>query len=620
MYTYESYDDFRAELRRDQTSRRAFRSDYFDQIESEIINEEKELDIILENKSQNLEELNSLIERREILQKLSQLTQIKTFINNEGNLNNFNNNYNSNANLINLNENSQNNLVNENFGIYPSLDDLNTNFNLAGNANNINSNHASFIEQTSGLQFISGVILAENEMRLRRTVFRVSYGLGLTTFWDMNFSSYRQSSIVNNSSKIIGAPKKIFTIFLKNSDTENNYLFTKLIKICDALGATRYNIPPPNALPTVLSEINRDISKMEQVLEEQISSIRSLIENKIGSQIQPGKYTLYRIYCKKQKEIYLNLGKCKSSNSFYDGEIWVLDKKFNEIVDAIIALSNRSANHHGTNIMPIEYKKNAVSPPTFIECNEFIWPFQEIVNTYGIPRYQEINPTVFNIVTFPFLFGVMFGDIGHGFILLMFAFYLCLFSEEIKNNKNSLFRPIVSARYLLLMMGFFSFYCGWIYNEFFSVALPVFGGTCYTNERPTKNNPNVQEYYRPDRNCVYTFGMDPKWQMSQNELSFHNSVKMKLSVILGVFHMLFGIVLKGFNCRHFKNRLGFIFEFIPQIVFMLILFGYMDAMIIIKWLKNWDNNEGNAPSLISQLMNIFLSPGDLVKNNINNII
>jgi len=622
LYSYESYDDFRAELRRDQISRRAFRSDYFDQIESEIINEEKELDIILENKSQNLEELNSLIDRREILQKLNQLTQTQTNTYSSGIPK-------SNLNIINESSGSRNNIINEDYGIYPQLNDLNANFNVSSSNNKVKSNRSSFLEQQQerdggGLQFISGVIQAENELRLRRTVFRVSYGLGLTTFWDMSprlpINNIMDSFVNfnnNNTQKnlIIGGQKKIFTIFLKSSDDaekSNSYLFTKLIKVCDALGATRYNIPPANALKSVLSELIRDISRIEQVLEEQASSIRSLIANKIGTFIQPGKYMLYRVYSKKQKEIYLNLGKCKASNTFYDGEIWSLDKKYNEVVDAIIALSNRTTNHHGTNIMPLECLEDNVAAPTFIESNEFLWPFQEIVNTYGIPRYQEINPTVFNIVTFPFLFGVMFGDIGHGFILLLFAVYLCLFADEIKNNKKSLLKPLVSARYLLLMMGFFAFYCGWIYNEFFSIALPVWGGTCYKGERPTKANPTVNEFFREDRDCVYTLGMDPKWQLSRNELSFHNSLKMKLSVILGVFHMLFGIVLKGFNSRHFKNSLGFIFEFIPQIIFMTILFGYMDAMIIIKWLRNWDNNEGNAPSLISQLMNIFLNPGNLV--------
>jgi V-type H+-transporting ATPase subunit a len=37
-----------------------------------------------------------------------------------------------------------------------------------------------------------------------------------------------------------------------------------------------------------------------------------------------------------------------------------------------------------------------------------------IINTYGVPRYREINPAVFTVASFPILFGVMFGDVGHG--------------------------------------------------------------------------------------------------------------------------------------------------------------------------------------------------------------
>jgi len=559
------------------------RTDYFDIIESEILNEEKELDIFLENKSQNLDDLNSLIERREILKKLTQLTQ---------------SNFNDNNYHININNLQSENIININDDNYIIK-------------SNINSNANSFIEENrGGLQFISGIILSENEMKLRRTVFRVSYGLGLTTFWEINPSEFEiiHKNTQNPNLSLI-APKKIFTIFLKNSDPENNYLFGKLIKICDTLGATRYNIPSSHALSGLLPEIEADIIKRKKVLEEQINSIRGLIIDKTGTPVNPSKYALYRVFFKKQKEIYLNLSKCKSSNSFYDGEIWVLNKKLNEINHAIGALAQNSANHHGSKIedMPVN---SSDAPPTFLDCNEFLWPFQEIVNTYGIPRYQEINPTVFNIVTFPFLFGVMFGDIGHGLILLLFAIYICVNAEEIKNIKNSLFKPLLPGRYLLLFMGFFAFYCGCIYNEFFSIAVPFLGGSCYNGERAYKNN--VNEYFRKDRECVYKFGMDPKWQMAQNEISFHNSAKMKLSVILGVFHMLFGIVLKGINCIHFKNKLALIFEFIPQLIFMLVLFGYMDVMIIVKWLRNWDNNEANAPSLISQLMNIFLNPGNVV--------
>ena len=63
-------------------------------------------------------------------------------------------------------------------------------------------------------------------------------------------------------------------------------------------------------------------------------------------------------------------------------------------------------------------------PPTYFRTDKYTSTFQEIVNAYGIARYREANPGVFTIVTFPFLFAVMFGDIGHGLLMLLFAMWM----------------------------------------------------------------------------------------------------------------------------------------------------------------------------------------------------
>lgn len=67
--------------------------------------------------------------------------------------------------------------------------------------------------------------------------------------------------------------------------------------------------------------------------------------------------------------------------------------------------------------------------------------------------------------------------------------------------------------------------------------------------------------------------------------------------------MNFGILMKGVNSIYFKNYLDFIFDFIPQLIFMSVTFGYMCVAIILKWLHNWGDGS-NAPSIISLFINM----------------
>ena len=73
-------------------------------------------------------------------------------------------------------------------------------------------------------------------------------------------------------------------------------------------------------------------------------------------------------------------------------------------------------------------------PPTFFKMNDVVAPLQLIVNTYGVPNYQEANPATFAIVTFPFLFAVMFGDYGHGSLLLFGGFCMVMFYDQLKEK------------------------------------------------------------------------------------------------------------------------------------------------------------------------------------------
>jgi len=85
-------------------------------------------------------------------------------------------------------------------------------------------------------------------------------------------------------------------------------------------------------------------------------------------------------------------------------------------------------------------------------------------------------------------------------------------------------------------------------------------------------------------------------------------------MLITIYNYL-GIILKGFNSSFYSNWAEFIFEFIPQIIFMTSIFGYTIFMVIFKWCIDWHIVGTNkAPSIIAQLLNVFISFGYVVIN------
>lgn len=102
-------------------------------------------------------------------------------------------------------------------------------------------------------------------------------------------------------------------------------------------------------------------------------------------------------------------------------------------------------------------------------------------------------------------------------------------------------------------MGCFSMYTGLIYNDVFSKSLNIFGSS-WKISNITQNDvhsmPALNLDPRITHNYIgtpYPLGMDPMWQLSQNKIIFQNSFKMKISIILGVLQMLFGVVMSLLN-------------------------------------------------------------------------
>ena len=567
---YKDYETFKLDLENSMRSMdRNLGSTYFDLIENETSENNKKLRELIDSYNLVDEQLNLLIEKKSVFDKSSELifSQINTYkIPKKQNFSLGIDDQTSIQNFLKSSENNQKKLL---------LDDY----------------------DVSELNFISGIIRAEDDMRMKRMIFRASRGRALPTFFDLTVEDKLTQKKIE---------KKIFTIFVQGGG--QNFLANKIIQICDIFGASRFTIPKREDLQNEINNIQQEIYEKKEYLKSVETSIKEFFKDKIGENELPGKYDMYKLYFLQEKLLFTNLNKCKLRQEVLDGEVWIPKEKILLVEDTINKISAKNPNKLTAVLSDFDELGNS-NPPSYLKVNDFTMPFQMIVSEYGVPRYREINPGLFTIISFPFMFGVMFGDIGHGSLILILSIWLVLKKDEILRTMPDL-KMLVKTRYFFLMCGFFAFFNGWIYNDFFATPLGIFG-SCYEN----KKNENGKIVGERKGNCVYPIGLDPKWYAASNELAFLNSFKMKMSVIIGVLQMILGLFLKGINGIYFGDYIDFFFEFIPQLVFMCLLFGYMCLMIYIKWGTDWSEDTSKAPSIISQLLMIFLNMGSTGPDN-----
>ncbi len=136
------------------------------------------------------------------------------------------------------------------------------------------------------------------------------------------------------------------------------------------------------------------------------------IEKYLNSCTEEKNLDLFRRICQYDHQIYMRLDYLHLSENLFTGYFWSC--KTEKEIESMLAEKNFSIQEAHI----VNGHVGDIPPPTQFKLNEFTSVFQDIVSTYGVPLYKEINPAYFTIVSFPFLFGVMFGDVGHGSFLL----------------------------------------------------------------------------------------------------------------------------------------------------------------------------------------------------------
>uniref|UniRef100_A0A8C7WR86 V-type proton ATPase subunit a n=1 Tax=Oryzias sinensis TaxID=183150 RepID=A0A8C7WR86_9TELE len=403
--------------------------------------------------------------------------------------------------------------------------------------------------------------------------------------------------------------KSVFIIFFQGDQLKN-----RVKKICEGFRATLYPYPDtPQERKEMLAGVNARIDDLQMVL-NQTEDHRQRVLQAAAKTVR-----VWFIKVRKMKAIYhtLNLCNIDVTQKCLIAEVWCPLSDMDSIQFALRRGTEKSGSTVPSILNSMQTKQ---TPPTYNKTNKFTSGFQNIVDAYGIGSYREINPAPYTIITFPFLFAVMFGDLGHGALMTSAALYLVLRESRLmaQKNDNEIFTMVFAGRYIILLMGIFSMYTGLIYNDCFSKALNIFGSgwsvrpmfgerganwfTTLSENHVLQLDPAVDGVFKGP----YPIGIDPIWSISVNKLTFLNSFKMKMSVILGVIHMLFGVSLSLFNHLYFKKPLNIYLGFIPEIVFMSCLFGYLVILIFFKWVSFDARTSKDAPSLLIAFINMFL--------------
>src|SRR5881296_1655891 len=223
-------------------------------------------------------------------------------------------------------------------------------------------------------------------------------------------------------------------------------------------------------------------------------------------------------------------------------QAWIPEAKSREIAQEVSKASGGLAN------MFIEKQNRSHSaeesahardsqPPTLVKAPGWTQPLQSIVDNFGIPSYSETNPTPFMILTFPLIYGLMFGDIGEGLLFLAFGFFL-LYLKRKKVKVFEIGQIFVNGAELVIMLGIGATIFGFVFGDIFGFeASQVLG---------------IPPLFAPTAGA---FPTSPNVAPSTANLIIY----MIFILFFGVAHYLSGLAINAYNkIRHHEYRHAFL--------------------------------------------------------------
>ena len=189
-----------------------------------------------------------------------------------------------------------------------------------------------------------------------------------------------------------------------------------------------------------LSSINEEIEDVDKELEDIDSKIKQIkTSNKEVVDNLPNSLEYYE----KSDEL---VSKMARGNKYLYLTGWVPDSKINDFKEL-------SEKHSDTTVTVKDETNQA--PPTKLKNNKLFRPFEFLVNMYGAPNYNELDPTPFFALSYMLLYGMMFGDLGQGLVFVLLSFLV--------DKKNKTFGALIRR------IGFSACFFGLMYGSVFGI-------------------------------------------------------------------------------------------------------------------------------------------------------
>lgn len=189
-----------------------------------------------------------------------------------------------------------------------------------------------------------------------------------------------------------------------------------------------------------LSSINGEIENVDKELADIDSKIKQIkTSNKEVVDNLPNSLEYYE----KSDEL---VSKMARGNKYLYLTGWVPDSKIDDFKDL-------SEKYYDTTVTVKDETNQA--PPTKLKNNKLFRPFEFLVNMYGAPNYNELDPTPFFAISYMLLYGMMFGDLGQGLVFVLLSFLV--------DKKNKTFGSLIRR------IGFSACFFGLMYGSVFGI-------------------------------------------------------------------------------------------------------------------------------------------------------